>query len=78
MLIVTDRDLEYGMPIDEQEMDRIDMSHAKYYMLLNKRRYLAPISANTQKVLDLGTGTGEWFAPRNQNHISHQYRHLEH
>lgn len=57
-LTVVDRDLEYGMPIDEQEMDRIDMSHAKYYMLLNKRRFLAPISPNTQKVLDLGTGTG--------------------
>lgn len=49
---------EYGMPMDEQEMDRIDMAHAKYYMLLDKKRFLAPISDNTQKVLDLGTGTG--------------------
>lgn len=49
---------EYGMPMDEQEMDRIDMSHAKYFMLLDKRRFLAPISENPQRVLDLGTGTG--------------------
>jgi hypothetical protein len=49
---------EYGMPMDEQEMDRIDMAHAKYFMLLEKKRYLAPIPPNVQKVLDLGTGTG--------------------
>lgn len=66
VLIVVGHDLEYGMPIDEQEKDRIDMSHAKYYMLLNKRRYLAPISSNTQKVLDLGTGTGMLFDFTNQ------------
>jgi methylase of polypeptide subunit release factors len=48
------------MPMDEQEMDRIDMAHTKYYMLLEKRRFLAPIDSNPQKVLDLGTGTGIW------------------
>lgn len=46
------------MPMDEEEMDRIDMSHAKYFMLLEKKRFLAPIDPNVQKVLDLGTGTG--------------------
>jgi methylase of polypeptide subunit release factors len=46
------------MPMDKQEMDRIDLAHAKYFMLLNKKRLLAPIDENTQKVLDLGTGTG--------------------
>ncbi|KAF8860843.1 S-adenosyl-L-methionine-dependent methyltransferase [Acephala macrosclerotiorum] len=51
---------EYGMPMDEQEMDRIDMSHAKYYMLLEKKRFLAPISEHPQKILDLGCGTGIW------------------
>lgn len=55
---------EYGAPMDEQEMDRIDMAHAKYYMLLEKKRWLAPISANTQKVLDLGCETGTVYSPR--------------
>ncbi|KAF4626201.1 hypothetical protein G7Y89_g11965 [Cudoniella acicularis] len=30
---------EYGLPMDEQEMDRIDMSHAKYYILLEKKAF---------------------------------------
>lgn len=44
--------------MDEQEMDRIDMSHAKYFLLLEKKRFLAPVPENAQRVLDLGTGTG--------------------
>jgi hypothetical protein len=46
------------MPMDEREMDRVDMSHAKYFLLLDKQRYLAPIPEDTQRVLDLGCGTG--------------------
>ncbi|RDW80243.1 S-adenosyl-L-methionine-dependent methyltransferase-21 [Coleophoma cylindrospora] len=49
---------EYGLPIDEAELDRIDMSHAKYKMLLEKKLCLAPISDHPQRILDLGTGTG--------------------
>jgi hypothetical protein len=44
--------------MDEQEMDRIDMAHSKYFMLLDKNRLLAPIDPNLQKVLDLACGTG--------------------
>ncbi|KAK0720759.1 S-adenosyl-L-methionine-dependent methyltransferase [Lasiosphaeris hirsuta] len=51
---------EYGMPMDEAELDRIDMAHAKYYALLEKKRFLAPIGDNPQRVLDLGCGTGIW------------------
>lgn len=51
---------EYGLPIDEDELDRIDMSHAKYVMLLEKKLFLAPVSPNPQRILDLGTGTGIW------------------
>lgn len=54
---------EYGAPMDEQEKDRIDMAHAKYFMLLEKKRWLAPIPENPQKVLDLGCGTGQSSAP---------------
>ncbi|RDW92627.1 S-adenosyl-L-methionine-dependent methyltransferase-13 [Coleophoma crateriformis] len=51
---------EYGLPIDEAELDRIDMSHAKYKMLLEKQLCLAPIPDHPQRILDLGTGTGIW------------------
>ncbi|XMA16426.1 hypothetical protein WAI453_009217 [Rhynchosporium graminicola] len=51
---------EYGLPIDEEELDRIDMSHAKYGMLLEKKLFLAPITTKPQKILDIGTGTGIW------------------
>jgi len=34
---------EYGFPMDELELDRIDMCHTKYYALLEKKRFLAPI-----------------------------------
>lgn len=35
------------------------MCHAKYYALLEKKRFLAPIGDNPQKILDLGCGTGK-------------------
>jgi len=41
-------------------MDRIDMAHAKYFILLDKKRWIAPIPDNPQKVLDLACGTGIW------------------
>ncbi|KAH7233402.1 S-adenosyl-L-methionine-dependent methyltransferase [Fusarium tricinctum] len=50
---------EYGLPMDEAELDRIDMCHAKYCALIGKNKYLAPIDS-PQKILDLGCGTGIW------------------
>jgi ubiquinone/menaquinone biosynthesis C-methylase UbiE len=51
---------EYGLPMDEAELDRIDMCHAKYCALIGKNKYLAPIDS-PQKILDLGCGTG-WYS----------------
>lgn len=51
---------EYGLPIDEEELERIDMSHAKYLMLMDKKLFLAPITSTPQRILDIGTGTGIW------------------
>ncbi|KAL2217732.1 methyltransferase [Thermoascus aurantiacus ATCC 26904] len=51
---------EYVLPNDEQEQDRLDLSHHLYKMLLGGELYLAPIPENPQRVLDLGTGTGIW------------------
>lgn len=47
------------MPSDEDELNRIDMCHAKYFALLDKKRFLAPINETPHKILDLGCGTGE-------------------
>ncbi|KAL2218104.1 methyltransferase [Thermoascus aurantiacus ATCC 26904] len=54
------REGEYVLPNDEQEQDRLDLSHHIYKMLLGGELYLAPIPENPQRVLDLGTGTGIW------------------
>jgi ubiquinone/menaquinone biosynthesis C-methylase UbiE len=43
--------------MDEAELDRIDMCHAKYCALIGKNRYLSPIE-KPQRILDLGCGTG--------------------
>jgi SAM-dependent methyltransferase len=56
---------EYGMPMDEKELDRIDLQHHKYTLLLNDRLYIAPIpedkfKGSSSRILDLGTGTGIW------------------
>ena len=52
------RNTGYGMPIDEEELDRIDLKHRLYTILLGEELYLAPIGDNPQQVLDLGTGSG--------------------
>ncbi|TVY94098.1 Secondary metabolism regulator [Lachnellula willkommii] len=51
---------QYGMPIDEEELDRIDLKHRLYTMLLGEKLFLAPIQPNPQRILDLGTGSGIW------------------
>ncbi|KAK8256024.1 S-adenosyl-L-methionine-dependent methyltransferase [Phyllosticta capitalensis] len=51
---------EYGCPVDEYELDRLDMQHHKYTMLLGDKLFLAPIGDGPQKILDIGTGTGIW------------------
>jgi ubiquinone/menaquinone biosynthesis C-methylase UbiE len=53
--------------MDEAELDRIDMCHAKYCALIGKNRYLAPI-ASPQRILDLGCGTGS-CSPEKNHHV---------
>ncbi|EHK23609.1 uncharacterized protein TRIVIDRAFT_190556 [Trichoderma virens Gv29-8] len=57
---------EYGLPMDDQELDRMDLCHQKYFSLLKQRRFLSPISENPQRILDLGCGTGIWVPPNCQ------------
>ncbi|THC90341.1 hypothetical protein EYZ11_010194 [Aspergillus tanneri] len=49
----------YLLPNDEQEQDRLDLSHHIYRMLLKGELCRAPVN-NPARVLDIGTGTGIW------------------
>ncbi|KKZ65271.1 hypothetical protein EMCG_08878 [[Emmonsia] crescens] len=51
---------EYILPNDEDEQDRMDLTHHIYKLLLDGDIYCSPIKANPQRVLDIGTGTGIW------------------
>ncbi|CAM1511202.1 Fc.00g087150.m01.CDS01 [Cosmosporella sp. VM-42] len=51
----------YSFPNDESEMERLDLAHALMVKGIGHKHYLAPITQeNTQKILDIGTGTGIW------------------
>ena len=50
----------YGLPIDKEERERLDLQHTKYLHILDGRLCLAPIGPSPQQILDLGTGTGIW------------------
>ncbi|KAL1966262.1 hypothetical protein VTN77DRAFT_4615 [Rasamsonia byssochlamydoides] len=58
---------EYILPNDEDEQDRLDLSHHVYNLVLGGELFRAPVK-NPQRVLDMGTGTGIWaidFADEN-------------
>lgn len=40
--------------------DRLDMQHAMMTCLLHNRLFWAPLGAEIQEVMDIGTGTGIW------------------
>ncbi|OQE40123.1 hypothetical protein PENCOP_c006G02230 [Penicillium coprophilum] len=50
---------QYMMPNDEEEQDRMDLTHHIWLMLMKGELHKAPVS-NPQRILDLGTGTGIW------------------
>lgn len=54
------KDRQYEFPNDELELDRLDFQHHLYYIRLEGKLFLAPISNSPQNVLDVGTGTGIW------------------
>ncbi|KAK4159806.1 putative methyltransferase [Cladorrhinum sp. PSN259] len=50
----------YPIPNDDQEQNREDMKHAMMMELTDGKLFLAPIGDNSQKIMDVGTGTGIW------------------
>ncbi|KAG6143714.1 hypothetical protein E4U38_003605 [Claviceps purpurea] len=58
-------DVQYPFPMDEMEQSRGDMKHAILLMLTKNKLFLSPTGDNPQKILGIGTGTGEqraWLA----------------
>jgi hypothetical protein len=52
--------LEYIMPNDEKEKERLDIHHHISLLHLDGELHLAPIGERPDRILDLGTGTGFW------------------
>ncbi|KAF5491980.1 Secondary metabolism regulator LAE1 [Colletotrichum siamense] len=50
----------YNFPNDEDEMDRLDLTHCMERKTIGGELFLAPISDNVQRIMDVGTGTGIW------------------
>lgn len=48
------------MPNDEIEQTRLNIVHQVYLLLLHGRLTRAPLASEPQRILDIGTGTGEW------------------
>lgn len=51
---------KYPLPNDDDEYRREAMRHTMLKELLGGKLYLAPIGDNPQRIVDLGTGFGEW------------------
>ena len=51
---------EYGLPVDDQERERMLVQHRKFSLVLERQQFLSPIVEFPQKILDVGTGMGLW------------------
>ncbi|KAI5456714.1 S-adenosyl-L-methionine-dependent methyltransferase [Mariannaea sp. PMI_226] len=51
---------QYFTPNDNQQQESVDYTHHYLQILLEGKLFLAPISKDVKKVLDVGTGTGIW------------------
>ncbi|KAJ5584049.1 uncharacterized protein N7459_003849 [Penicillium hispanicum] len=53
-------DDSYFMPNDETELTRLNVVHQIYLILLDGRLTSAPLTTNSPRILDVGTGPGDW------------------
>lgn len=66
----SDRFGNYVLPNDEQEVERLDVCHEMFKRRLNGKLHLAPIGDNPQRILDIGTGAGQWAIEMGDNYPS--------
>ena len=68
------KDGKYHFPNDETEAQRLDLQHHIFYLTLNGKLGLAPPAVDPAhapaRVLDLGTGTGNWAIDFGDEHPS--------
>lgn len=50
----------YFMPNDDEEQIRLSIAHQTYLPLLDGQMTLAHIPQGAKRILDIGTGTGDW------------------
>ena len=50
----------YPFPCDAAERSRLDLVHAMHRVAMSNRLYYAPLPPAPARILDLGTGTGQW------------------
>ncbi|KAL9025398.1 MAG: hypothetical protein Q9196_005772, partial [Gyalolechia fulgens] len=50
----------YYMPCDEQEQTRLAITHQCFMSILNGQRSFQTIPRSARRILDVGTGTGDW------------------
>lgn len=48
------------MPNDEEESDRLDLFHEMMRKIMSGKLFLAPITDQMTRAMDLATGTGIW------------------
>ena len=53
-------DESYFMPNDETESIRLNIIHQIYLMLLDGKLTTVPLAKDEPRILDIGTGTGDW------------------
>lgn len=58
---------EHRLTRDQKETDRLDIMHKLTEVSLGGKLNLAPIPANAQRILDIGTGTGIWAIETGKN-----------
>lgn len=56
----------YLMPNDEHEQTRLSISHQVMLMILDGKLTKAPIPRNITRILDVGTGPGDWAVEMGQ------------
>lgn len=50
----------YLLPNDEKEQEHMNIISHLFRLILGGRLFLAPLPQDIKRILDIGTGTGDW------------------